>query len=174
MNRQEKINVVEGLKTKFDKSQFFYLTDASTMSVEDTNILRGKCHEMGVEMKVLKNTLVQKALESAPEDKNYGELYELLKGPTAILFADTANVPGKLLEEFRKTNERPILKGAYIEGSIYVGDDAIKELASLKSKEDLLGEIVSLLQSPAKNVIGALQSGGNKIAGLVKALEERA
>lgn len=174
MTREEKVSIVEGLKTKFDSSQFFYLTDASTMTVEKTNELRAKCHESGVEMKVLKNSLVKKALEAAPEDKNYGGLFELLKGPTAILFSDTANVPGKLLKEFRLTSERPILKGAYIDSSIYVGDEMIKELASLKSKEDLIGEIVSLLQSPAKNVLGALQSGGNTIAGLVKALEERA
>jgi len=141
MTRAEKGNQIEELKEKFSNSSFFYLTDSSTLSVEQVNQLRKICFEKGVEMKVVKNTLAKKAMEEAPEEKGYSELYESLRGPTAIMFTETANVPARIIEEFRKTNERPILKAAYI---------------------------------AAKNVISALKSGGSTIAGLMKALEERA
>ena len=124
-------------------------------------------------MKVVKNTLAQKALEAAPEDKNYAELYESLKGPTAIMFTETAKHPAAIIKEFRGDNERPIIKAAYIGSSIYVGDDRITELSKLKSKEELVGDIIGLLQSPAKNLISALKSGGTTISGLLKALEQR-
>ncbi len=119
-----------------------------------------------------KNTLAQKALE-AVEGKDFEELYGSLKGPTAIMFTETANVPARIIEEFRETHERPILKAAYIDTSVYVGDDQLKALAALKSKEELIGEIITILQSPAKNVISALKSGGSTISGLLKALENR-
>jgi large subunit ribosomal protein L10 len=125
-------------------------------------------------MKVVKNTLAQKALESFPEELNYDALYESLKGPTAILFTETANMPAKVLKEFRKESEKPVLKAAYIETAVYVGDDQIDSLAKLKSKEELIGDVIALLQSPAKTVISSLQSGGQTISGLLKALEERA
>ncbi len=174
MTRAEKIASVEGLKEKFDNSTFFYITDASTLTVEEINNFRRMCHAKGVEMKVVKNTLAIKALETFPEAKNYAPLFEALKGPTAILFTETANVPAHLIKEFRgKDGEYPILKAAYIESSIYMGDDQVAVLAALKSKEDLIGEVIGLLQSPVKNVLGSLQSGGNTIMGLLKALEER-
>ncbi len=173
MTRSEKVAVVEELKEKFDNSTSFYVTDSSTLTVAEVNNLRGLCFEKGVEMRVVKNTLVKKALEALPEDKNYAELYDTLKGPTALMFCETANLPAKLIEEFRKTHEKPVLKAAYIDSSIYVGDDQVKSLAALKSKEELVGEIVGLLQSPAKNVISALKSGGSTIAGILKTLEER-
>ncbi len=124
-------------------------------------------------MKVVKNTLAKKALESAPEEMGYAGLYDSLKGPTAIMFTTVANAPARIIEEFRKSNEMPVIKAAYIDTAVYVGDDKLKELAALKSKEELIGEVISLLQSPAKNVISALNSAGSTLSGLLKALEER-
>lgn len=173
MTRSEKVAVVDELKEKFENATSFYLTDSSTLTVAQVNDLRGLCYEKDVEIRVVKNTLVKKALESFPEERNYAELYDSLKGPTALMFCQTANAPAKLIEEFRKTNEKPVLKAAYIDSSIYVGDDQLKSLAALKSKEELVGDIVGLLQSPAKNVISALKSGGSTIAGILKTLEER-
>ena len=173
MTRSEKVAVVDELKEKFENATSFYLTDSSTLTVAQVNDLRGLCYEKDVEIRVVKNTLVKKALESFPEERNYAELYDSLKGPTALMFCQTANAPAKLIEEFRKTNEKPVLKAAYIDSSIYVGDDQLKSLAALKSKEELVGDIVGLLQSPAKNVISALKSGGSTIDGILKTLEER-
>ena len=174
MTRAEKTTAIAELKEKFSNNSFFYLTDSSTLTVEKVNQLRRLCFEKGVEMKVVKNTLAIKALQDAPEEKGYAGLYDSLKGPTAIMFTETANVPAKIIKEFRGDDERPILKAAYIDTSVYVGDDQIKTLAALKSKEELIGEIITLLQSPAKNVISSLQSGGSTIMGLLKALEDRA
>jgi large subunit ribosomal protein L10 len=173
MTRTEKTAVIEHLKGKFAETDFFYLADASTLTVEKINELRAKCYEMGIEMKVVKNTLARKALEAAGEEKNYSGLYEALKGPTAIMFTDTANAPARLIKDFRKKEDRPFIKAAYIDTSIYLGDDQIDTLAKLKSKEELLGELIGLLQSPIRNVMGALQSGGSTVMGLLKALEER-
>lgn len=173
MTKAEKTAVIEELKEKFDQNNFFYITDASTLTVEQVNDFRGKCFEKDVEMRVIKNTLAIKALQAAPDEKGYEPLYDALKGPSALLFCETANVPAKILEDFRKTHERPLLKAAYIDTAVYIGDDQIKDLTKLKSKEDLIGEVVTLLQSPARNVLGALQSGGHILAGLIKALEER-
>ncbi len=173
MTRSEKAATIEELKGKFAENSFFYLADSSSLTVEDINKLRGLCYEKGVEMRVVKNTLVQKALEAAPEEKKYAGLYEALKGPTAIMFTDTAKYPAAIIKEFRGDKERPFVKAAYIDSSIYIGDDKITELSKLKSKEELVGEIISLLQSPAKNVISALKSGGSTISGLLKALEQR-
>lgn len=173
MTKAEKTATIEALKEKFDKNAYFYLTDASTLSVDQVNNFRRLCFEKGVEMKVVKNTLAQKALESLPEDRGYSELYEALKGPTAVLFTETANVPAKVLKEFRKEHDRPLLKAAYIETAIFKGDDQIDSLSKLKSKEDLLAEVIGLLQSPAKTVVSSLKSGGATIMGLLKALEER-
>ena len=173
MTRAEKTTAIAELKEKFSNNSFFYLTDSSTLTVEQVNKLRGLCYEKGVEMKVVKNTLAKKALEDAPEDKGYSALFDSLKGPTAIMFTETANVPARIIEEFRKSYAKPTIKAAYIDTSVFVGDDQLKALAALKSKEELVGEIIGLLQSPAKNVISALKSGGSTIMGLLKALEER-
>jgi large subunit ribosomal protein L10 len=173
MTRAEKTTAIAELKEKFSNSSFFYLTDSSTLSVEQVNNLRKLCFEKGVELKVVKNTLAKKAMEEAPEDKGYADLYEALKGPTAIMFTDTASVPAKIIKEFRETNDRPILKAAYIDTAVYFGDDQVDSLTKLKSKEDLIAEVIALLQSPAKNVISALKSGGSTLSGLLKALEER-
>jgi large subunit ribosomal protein L10 len=172
MTRTEKAAAIEELKEKFENSSFFYVTDSSTLTVEQVNKLRGLLFEQGIEMKVVKNTLAKKALESAPDERNYAELFDSLKGPTALMFTEVANAPARIIKDFRKENERPLIKAAYIDSSVYVGDDQLDALAALKSKEELLGEIVGLLQSPIKNVLGSLQSGGNTIMGLLKALEE--
>lgn len=174
MTKAEKTATIEALKEKLSEVEYFYFADSSTLTVEQINKFRGMCFEKGVEMKVVKNTLIKKALEAAPEDKNYEELYQALKGHTAILFTETANAPAKLIKDFRKDGEKPALKAAYIESDVYIGDDQLEALATLKSKEDLLAEVISLLQSPAKNVISSLKSGGQTISGLLKALEERA
>ena len=174
MTREEKVAQIEELKSKFEGSSYFYITDSSTLTVEEVNKLRAKCFEQDIEMKVVKNTLAIKALESFPAEMGYEALYSTLKGPSTLMFSDVASKPAKVIKEFRKTSERPILKAAYIESAIYEGDNQVDALAALKSKEDLLGEIVVLLQSPIKNVLGSLQSGGNTISGLLKALEERA
>lgn len=176
MTRAEKTAAIEELKDKFSNSSFFYLTDSSTLTVEQVSKLRRMCFEKGVEMKVVKNTLAQKALESAPEEKGYNALFDSLKGPTAIMFTETANVPARIIDEFRKEDEnleKPEIKAAYIDTAVYVGHDQIKVLKALKSKEELIGEIITILQSPAKTVISSLQSGGATLSGLLKALGER-
>jgi large subunit ribosomal protein L10 len=173
MNRTDKSAAIELLKDKFSASEFFYLTDSSTLTVEQVNNLRRKCFEEGVEMKVVKNTMAIKALQRATEESYYEPLYEALKGPTAIMFTETANIPAKIIEEFRKKHDRPILKAAFIDKDVYIGDDKLTALAALKSKEELIGDVILLLQSPMKKLVGALQSGGNTLSGLVKALGER-
>ena len=174
MTRAEKTTAIAELKEKFSNSSFFYLTDSSTLTVEQVNKLRRACFEKDVEMKVVKNTLAMKALQDAPEERGFADLMEALKGPTAILFTETANVPAKIIKDFRGDNERPLIKAAYIDTAVFVGDDQIDALAALKSKEELIGDIISILQSPAKNVISALKSGGSTLSGLLKSLEERA
>lgn len=174
MTKAEKAATIEELKGKLENNQFLYLADSSTLTVEKINEFRKLCFEKNIEIRVVKNTLLKKALESFDDSRAYEGLYEHLSGPTAVLFTEVGNAPAKVIKEFRKENSRPILKAAYIDTSIYVGDDQIDSLANLKSKEDLIGDIISLLQSPAKNVVSALKSGGNTLSGLVKALEERA
>ncbi len=173
MTKQEKTAVIEELKTKFEESSFFYITDSSTMTVEQVNNLRGLLFEKGIEMRVVKNTLARKAMEALGEERNYESLFDSLKGPTALLFTDVANAPARVLKDFRKSSEKPVLKAAYIDTAVYVGDDQIEALSKLKSKEELLGEVIGLLQSPMRNLVGALQSGSNNITGLLKALSER-
>jgi len=174
MTRAEKTTTIEALKEKFENNPFFYITDSSTLTVEKVNKLRQLCFDKGIEMKVVKNTLTKKALESFPEEKQYEGLYEALKGPTALMFTDVANAPARVIKEFRgKKEERPIVKAAYIDTAIYIGDDQLEALTKLKSKEELLGELIGLLQSPAKNLVGALSSGGSTVMNLLKALEER-
>lgn len=174
MTREQKSQAIEELKDSFSNHQFFYITDSSALTVEKINQLRGLCFEKGVSMKVVKNTLAQKALEALPEENGYDGLYEALKGPTTIMFSENGALPAKIISEFRKTNEKPVLKAAYIDKDVFFGDDQLDILKSLKSKEDLIGDVILLLQSPIKNVLGSLNSGSNTIGGLLKALEERA
>lgn len=173
MTKAEKTVVIADLKEKFSESSFFYITDSSALTVAQVNNLRAMCFEKGVEMKVVKNTLAAKALQANAEEKNYTPLLEALKGPTAIMFSEVGNVPAKIIKEFRKTSEKPVLKAAYIDSDIFLGDDQVEVLSALKSKEDLIGDVILLLQSPIKNLVGSLQSGGQTISGLLKALEEK-
>lgn len=173
MTRTKKGEVLEALKQKFSESDFFYIADASTLTVAETNELRAAAYEAGVTIQVAKNTLVRKALESLAEEKNTEGLYEALTGPTAVMFTENAKAPAELIKEFRKTHEKPTLKAAYIDTAIYIGDDQVEALSKIKSKEELVGDIILLLQSPIKNLLGSLQSGGQTISGLLKALEER-
>ena len=174
MTKQEKTATIEELKGKFAESPFFYVTDSSAMSVGQVNKLRRLFFEKGIEMRVVKNTLAQKALESASVEKNYGALYDALSGPTAILFTEVANMPAKIIKDFRKKDgTKPAIKAAYIDTAVYIGDDQLEALANLKSKEDLLGELLTLLNSPMSNLLSQLNSGGQHVMGLLKSLEER-
>ncbi len=171
MTREEKSQVIEQLTAELTENPTIYLADISGLNAGDTSNLRRACFKAGVRLSVVKNTLLAKAMESA--DKEFGELTEVLKGNTSLMFAETGNAPAKVIKEFRKKSDRPLLKGAYVEESIYVGDEQLDALVEIKSKDELIGEIIGLLQSPAKNVISALKSGGGTIAGIVKTLSER-
>ena len=177
--RAEKDAAILELIEDIKGTNVLYLADASTMNSEATANLRRACFNGGVKMKVVKNTLLKKAMERI-ENKDYSALFPTLAGQTAILTSEKGNAPAKLMQELRKktpknTQPRPVLKSAWIDEAVFIGDDQVAVLATLKGKEELIGEIITLLQSPIKNVIGALQGGGgHKIAGLVKALEERA
>mgnify|MGYP005990784409 CR=1 FL=1 len=173
MTKEEKAKYIDDLAVELSQAGVFYLADTAELSVETINNLRRKCFQSDIRLKVVKNTLLQKAMERV-EGKEYGELTGVLSGPTSIMFAEVGNAPAKVIKEFRVKNEKPILQGAFIDEAIFIGDDQVEALSSLKSREELLGEIVGLLQSPAKNVVSALSSGGSNIAGLLKALEERA
>lgn len=170
MNKAEKTKQIEELKKKFSKSSSFYITNTEGLTVKEVNMLRRICFENGVEMRVAKNTLIYKALEVTGKQN---ELEVALKGQTSILFSDVANAPAKVVKKFRKDKEKPALKAAYIDAMVFIGDEHLDALANLKSKSELIGEIISLLQSPAKNVLSALLSGKNKLAGIVKTLSER-
>jgi len=172
MKKENKAAVIDGLIEKINNNAHFYLTDISGLNAEDTSDLRRKCFESGIQMQVAKNTFVKIAMEKAEGD--FEDLYGVLKGNTSIMFTETGNAPAKMIKELRKANEKPILKGAYVEEGIYIGDDQIDVLSSIKSKEEVIGDIIGLLQSPIKNVLGALQSAPNTIGGLVKTLQERA
>lgn len=173
MNKQEKDQVIAELQEQFENSSYIYFTDASSMTVEEVNKLRRKCFEQGIQMTVVKNTLARKAMERLGEERNFAEVYKALEGPTAIMLTDKANAPARLIKEFRGDGKRPVLKAAYIDSGVFFGEESLEALVNLKSKEELIGDIIFLLQSPAKNVISALKSGGSTIAGLVKTLEER-
>lgn len=173
MNKAEKTQHIELLKQKFDENTNFYVTDSSTLTVAEITELRRVCYDAGIEVMVVKNTLARKALESLGEGRNFESIMDVFSGPTTLMFTEVANAPAKILEEYRKSHAKPTLKAAYIDSAVFIGDDQIKKLSSLKSKEELVGEIIGLLQSPMSNVLGALQSGGHTIAGLVKALQER-
>ena len=173
MTRNEKAAAIEQLKERFENNEYFYIADASTLTVEQTNQLRGLCFEKGISMQVVKNTLARKALETFPEESNYSAVFDALKGPTALMFAEVANAPAKVIKEFRGDGERPILKAAYIASAVYTGDEQLDALSKLKSREEMISDLLTLLQSPMQNLLGALQSGGSNVANLLKALEER-
>lgn len=173
MTREEKDTLISDLAERLTQNEVVYLADVADLDAENAGKLRRLCFQRDVQLQVVKNTLLRKAMERV-EGKDFGDLTEVLKGNTGIMIAEAGNAPAKLIKEFRKKSTKPILKGAYIEESIYIGDDYLEALASLKSKNELIGDIILLLQSPAKNVVGSLQSGGGTLSGLVKALQERA
>ena len=171
MTREEKSQVIEALTSQLSEGNIIYLADISGLNASQTSNLRRACFKANVKLAVVKNTLLEKAMEKS--DKDFGELPDTLKGNTSIMISDTGNAPAKLIKEFRKKSDKPVLKGAYVEEAIYVGDDQLDTLVNIKSKEEVIGEIIGLLQSPAKNVVSALQSGGNKLSGILKTLSEK-
>jgi large subunit ribosomal protein L10 len=178
MTKQEKNEVIDVLKEKFSQYNNFYITNTESLSVAQIGKLRRICFDKNIEMKVAKNTLIRKALESL-DNARYAGVYDSLNGVTAIMFSENAKEPALIISDFRKglkgakDGVKPALKAAFIDGDVFAGDDQLKTLVALKSKSDLIGEIIGLLQSPAKNVISGLNAGG-KLASLVKALEDRA
>ena len=172
MKREEKIQIIEALAEKLQSSKVFYLADTSELNVETVNKLRRLCYRRNISMQVVKNTFLKQALEKAEGD--FEPFYDILKGPTSLMFAETGNAPAKLIKEFRKNSPKPLLKGAYVEEVCYnLGEEQLDALSNIKSKNELIGDIVLLLQSPAKNVVSALQSGGGKLAGILKTLSEK-
>ena len=171
MTREEKSRVIEDLTAQLADNTTIYLADISGLNALNTTNLRRACFKANVKLAVVKNTLLAKAMESS--DKDFGELPSVLKGNTSIMFSETGNAPAKVIKEFRKKSDRPLLKGAFIEEAIFVGDDKLETLVNIKSKEEVIGDIIGLLQSPAKNVVSALKSGGGKLAGILKTLSEK-
>ncbi|MCW4467403.1 50S ribosomal protein L10 [Flavobacterium sp. MFBS3-15] len=171
MTKEEKSRVIEDLTAQLAGTNVVYVTDISGLNAENTSNLRRACFKAGIKLEVVKNTLLEKAMGSL--ENNYGELPSILKGSTSIMIAENGNAPAKIIKEFRKKSDRPVLKGAYIHEAVFIGDNQLDALVALKSKEEVIGEIIGLLQSPAKNVVSALKSGGSTIAGLVKTLSER-
>ncbi|MGG8498030.1 50S ribosomal protein L10 [Tenacibaculum sp. TC6] len=171
MTREEKSQVIQDLTAQLADSSTIYLADISGLDATATSNLRRACFKANVKLAVVKNTLLSKAMEAS--DKDFGELPEILKGNTSMLIAEVANAPAKVIKEFRKKSDKPLFKGAYVEEAVYVGDDQLDALVNIKSKEELIGDIIMLLQSPAKNVVSALQSGGGKLAGILKTLSEK-
>lgn len=172
MTRAEKANEIQTLKEELSSANVFYVADSSTLTVAAVNDLRRMCFKNNVKLKVAKNTLIKKALESI-EDGNYDDLYPVLSGPTSLMFSEVANAPAKIIKEFRKKHDMPVLKAAFIDSDLFLGDEQVDSLAALKSREELIGDVIMLLQSPAKNVVSALQSGGSKLAGILKTLSEK-
>jgi large subunit ribosomal protein L10 len=171
MRREEKNTIIDSLAETLKKYSHFYLTDTAQLNAADTSDLRRKCFENDIKLIVVKNTLLKRALEQS--EVNFEELYPVLKGTTSIMFANTGNGPAKLIREFRKKHVKPVLKGAYVQESIFIGENTLDILISIKTKQELVGDIIFMLQSPAKNVISALQSGGNKIHGVLETLSKK-
>ena len=171
MTKDQKVQEIQDLTDKLSSVKNLYLTDIAGLDAVQTTALRRACFNSNIKLSVVKNTLLEKAMEAS--DKDFGNLKEVLKGNTSLMFSDVGNTPAKLIKNFRKKSEKPLLKGAYIEEAIYIGDDQIDVLESIKSKEELIGEVITLLQSPTKNIISALQSGRSNISGILKTLSER-
>ncbi len=171
MRKEDKKQLIDSLTRQLSENENFYITDVSELNAEKTSDLRRLCFKYGIKMQVVKNTLLKIAMDNVEKDLN--ELYVTLKGNTSVMFAEAANAPAKMIKEFRKKSKRPVLKGAYIEQMTYLGDEQLDFLVALKSKNELIADVIALLQSPAKNVISALQSGGSNLSGILKTLSER-
>lgn len=171
MKRSEKAEILQSLVEQINSSNHFYLTDISELNAADTSDLRRRCFKQDVKLVVVKNTLLRKALEQSEKDAD--GLYEILKGNTSVMFSEQGNVPAKLIKEFRKNHKKPVLKGAYVEESVYTGDDQLDALVAVKTKNELIADVIALLQSPVKTVLSQLQSGGNIIHGVLKTLGEK-
>jgi large subunit ribosomal protein L10 len=172
MKKEDKDVIIGEIAELLNKYPNVYVTDTSALTVAKTNQLRRLCFNKGVKMLVAKNSLIQKAMEKH-NDAAFNGVYEALKGTSALMFSEVGNAPAKLIKEFRKKNDKPLIKGAYIDTAIFLGDNQLDILFALKSKNELIGEIIGLLQSPAKNVISGLKSSGGKLAGILKTLSER-
>ena len=171
MTKEEKNQFIDVLDKSIQENSNFYLADISGLSAEESSNLRRLCFKREVSLQVVKNTLLKKALER--NDSSFEELYDVLKGNTSIMFTDTANAPAKVIKEFRKKHDKPVFKAAHLDASFYIGEEYLDTLSELKSKNELIAEIIALLQSPAKNVISSLQSGSLKLSGIIKTLAER-
>ena len=171
MTKEEKIDQVKTLTKDLSEASNLYLADIAGLDSKSTLALRRACYKSNIRISVVKNTLLKKAMQDS--GKEFGDLKSVLKGNTSVMFSDKGNLPAKLIQDFRKKYDKPILKGAFIEESVYLGDEKIALLADLKSKEELIGEIITLLSSPINNVLSSLLSGGNKIAGIIKKLAEK-
>ena len=171
MTREEKSQVIEELTVQLADNANIYLADISGLNAGTTSDLRRACFKANVKLAVVKNTLLEKAMEAS--DKDFGDLPSTLKGNTSVMYSETGNAPAKVIKAFRKKSDKPLLKGAFIAESIYIGDEQLDMLVDIKSKEELIGDVIALLQSPAKNVISALQSSGGKLSGILKTLSQK-
>lgn len=171
MKREDKNLIIGNIEAELKKVPHFYLTDISGLNAERTSALRRLCFEKNVTLLVVKNKFFEKALQRTGTD--FSGLYPVLKGSTSVIFSEKNNLPAQIIKEFRKNNPKPILKAAYVEESIYIGENQLENLLKIKSKEELVGDIIFMLQSPMKTVVSQLKSGGNIIAGVVKTLQEK-
>jgi len=172
MKKEDKVAAIAELTIQFKQYNNIYISDSSGLTAAADNRLRRELHKSGVKMVIAKNTLIQKAMENSGRD--FSGLFGTLKGTSALMFSEDIKAPAKAIKAFRKKTEKPSLKGAWIDSDVFLGDASLEALINLKTKNELIGEIIGLLQSPAKNVISGLQSGGNKLAGIIKTLSERA
>ena len=171
MIKERKQQVIEELNEALKEVKNLYFTDISGLNASETSNLRRSCFNEKIKLKVVKNTLLAKAMESSNHD--FGDLLGTLKGNTSLMFSESGSAPAKVIKNFRKKSDRPILKGAFIEQTVYIGDDQIDKLVAIKSKDEVIGDIISMLQSPIKNVVSSLQSGGGKLSGILKSLSEK-
>jgi large subunit ribosomal protein L10 len=171
MKREDKGKIIETLAAQIKESSHFYVADIAGLDAAQTTELRRECFRNNIKLVVAKNTLFQKAIEKSGKDIQGFE--KILAGPTSVMFTEVSNAPAKLIKEFRRRGEKPILKGAFVEDDVYVGDDQLDSLVAVKSKSELIADVMAMLQTPIRNVIGALQSGGNTITGVLKTLEEK-
>jgi len=171
MRKEEKKELIDNLTQQLTENNNFYITDIAALNAEDTSMLRRLSFKNGIQLVMVKNTLLKKAMENV--DRDFSELYSTLVGNTAIMFSEAGNAPAKMIMEYRKKNDKPIIKGAFIEETTYIGDDQLNFLVSIKSKDELIAEVIALLQSPVKNVVSALQSGGGKLSGILQTLSEK-